>query len=355
MTAENEPQRGAADADSFRTLLESTRQPGSAEVGGQEPVPGTTADHHGSPAEYGEYGEYGEYEGGDGLQGMPFTVGDLAEKGRVPPRTTVGGGPSHVNSTLELPERGNQAAVSARHEDHMVHSRFSIKRYRGYFDVTTEEVGSRIRRSLLFWKNDFLDRLNDNPDLYGPFWIASTLVFVSAAAANTAGYIAHHRESSGDYWYYDVDKVFGSMAIFFGYVGGAGLVLWAAMKYFFRGTGAPSLATIWCIYGTFKDLSLTRTSVCGSLALTRPRVRLAGYALSVFVPISVACVVPSNAARWAFVMSATTLSAVFLVQSLKVFMVNSEMDGGKSAPLLALVAAAHAGLGLALKFVFFDY
>ena len=77
--------------------------------------------------------------------------------------------------------------------------------------------------------------------------------------------------------------------------------------------------------------------------------------MSVFVPISVACVVPSNAARWAFVMSATTLSAVFLVQSLKVFMVNSEMDGGKSAPLLALVAAAHAGLGLALKFVFFDY
>ena len=318
---ENEPRRGSADAESFRALLESTRQTGSAAVGGQGSMPATTADH--GPAGT----EFGEFEGSDGLQGMPFTVSDLAETGRVPPGTVAGGGPTHVNSTLdERPERGNQAEVSARHEEHMVHSRFSIKRYRGFFDVTTYEVGSRIRRSLFFWKNDFLDRLNNNPDLYGPFWIASTLVFVSAAAANTAGYIAHHQESSAG-WYYDVDKVFGSMVIFFGYVGGVGMLSWAAMKYF-NGAAAPSLATIWCIYG---------------------------YALSIFVPISVACIVPSNAARWAFVMSATAVSAVFLVQSFKVFMVNSAVEGSKSVPILALVAAVHAGLGLALKFVFFEY
>lgn len=296
MTAENEPHRGAADAESFRALLESTRQPGSAAVGGQGSLPTTTAYYASVDT------EFGEFEGSDGLQGMPFTVGDLAETGRVPPRTGAGGGPTHVNSTLdERPERGSQTQVSGRHEEHMVHSRFSIKRYRGFFDVTTYEVGSRIRRSLFFWKNDFLDHLNGNPDLYGPFWIASTLVFVSAAAANTAGYIAHHQESSGG-WYYDVDKVFGSMVIFFGYVGGVGMMSWAAMKYFNRAT-APSLATIWCIYG---------------------------YALSIFIPISVACVVPSNAARWAFVMSATATSALFLVQSFKVFMMNSEMEGGRA-------------------------
>ncbi len=321
----NEPHPGVADAESFRALLESTRQPGSAAVGGEGSMPATTADH--GPADT-EFGEFGDFEGGDGLQDMPFTVKDLAKTGGAPPIPAAGGVPTHVNSTLdERPERGSQAEVSARHEEHMVHSRLSIKRYRGFFDVTTREVGSRICRSLLFWKNDFLDRLDHNPDLYGPFWIASTLVFVSAAAANTAGYIAHRQESSSSGWYYDVDKVFGSLAIFFGYVGGVGMLSWAGMKYF-NGSTAPSLATIWCIYG---------------------------YALSIFVPISVACVMPSNAARWAFVMSATAVSAIFLVQSLKVFMVNGAVEGGKGVPLLALVAAAHAGLGLALKFVFFDY
>lgn len=56
---------------------------------------------------------------------------------------------------------------------------------------------------------------------YGPFWIASTLVFVSAAAGNYANYIAYHRSHSADEhtasgWYYDVDKVGGSMALFYG-------------------------------------------------------------------------------------------------------------------------------------------
>ena len=348
-----QPQR-SSDAESFRSLLESTRHTGDIAGGGQgmatvPAMPSVSNADQGSTravqpkpvddSEFGEFGEFGEYEGSDELQGMPFTVGDLAEKGKVPSRPVGGGGPSHVTSTLEHVQyndnsqraaRGDQATASSQYtekEDHSVHSRFSIKRYRGNFDVTTYDVASRIRRSLFFWKNDFVDHLNDNPDLYGPFWIASTLVFVSAAAANTAGYIAHHQESSGDYWYYDVDKVGGSMAIFYGYVGIVGMMLWAAMKYF-KGTGSPSLATIWCVYG---------------------------YALSIFIPISIACVVPSNIARWVLVMTATAISGVFLVQSLKVCMLDSELEGGKGAPVLALVAAVHAGLGLALKFVFFDY
>lgn len=47
---------------------------------------------------------------------------------------------------------------------------------------------------------------------YGPFWVATTLVFVSAVTGNYASYISYkhnHSESQTamDSWFYDIDKV----------------------------------------------------------------------------------------------------------------------------------------------------
>jgi hypothetical protein len=46
---------------------------------------------------------------------------------------------------------------------------------------------------------------------YGPFWIATTLVFLSAVFGNLSNYISWKRHHSGDpnpsAWFYDVDKV----------------------------------------------------------------------------------------------------------------------------------------------------
>ena len=47
---------------------------------------------------------------------------------------------------------------------------------------------------------------------YGPFWVATTLVFVSAVTGNYASYISYKHSHSGsqtavDSWYYNVDKV----------------------------------------------------------------------------------------------------------------------------------------------------
>jgi succinate-acetate transporter protein len=48
---------------------------------------------------------------------------------------------------------------------------------------------------------------------YGPFWIATTLVFVTAVTGNYASYVSYHHKhaaaESGEAqaWYYDIDKV----------------------------------------------------------------------------------------------------------------------------------------------------
>ncbi len=48
---------------------------------------------------------------------------------------------------------------------------------------------------------------------YGPFWIATTLVFVTAVTGNYASYVSYkhkHASATGSEtqaWYYDIDKV----------------------------------------------------------------------------------------------------------------------------------------------------
>ena len=47
---------------------------------------------------------------------------------------------------------------------------------------------------------------------YGPFWVATTLVFVIAATGNYANYVSYKKKHSGtsstvQVWYSNVDKV----------------------------------------------------------------------------------------------------------------------------------------------------
>ena len=46
---------------------------------------------------------------------------------------------------------------------------------------------------------------------YGPFWIATTLVFVSAVTGNYASYLSYRSKHAGgaatqQVWYYDINK-----------------------------------------------------------------------------------------------------------------------------------------------------
>jgi hypothetical protein len=55
--------------------------------------------------------------------------------------------------------------------------------------VTTAEVRSRLLHSLVPFNPKFYDISEKTPDLYGPFWIYTTLIFIIAAAGSLAKYI----------------------------------------------------------------------------------------------------------------------------------------------------------------------
>ena len=61
----------------------------------------------------------------------------------------------------------------------------SIAYYRPFFDVDTDEVLGRVRAALLFCHSEpFIRVLRNKPDAYGPWWIATTLIFLISVTSH---------------------------------------------------------------------------------------------------------------------------------------------------------------------------
>ena len=58
-----------------------------------------------------------------------------------------------------------------------------------YFDFETDEIIQRLIASLIPFNKNFINLVEKKPDLYGPFWIYTTLIFIVASAASLTKYI----------------------------------------------------------------------------------------------------------------------------------------------------------------------
>jgi len=216
----------------------------------------------------------------------------------------------------------------------------SVERYRKAFDVDDEEVGKRIlAATVFFWRRDFIEAAHENPDLYGPFWVASTLIFLVSAMSNIvswANFRAAGGADGGDVWYLDTDKALLSIILLYGYVSLVPAVVWGAFKFL----GA--------------SLSLVQS------------VNIMGYSLALFVPVGVLCAVPLAWLQWLLVLAAFGSTGWFLVSNLTSHIqqaaagLETRMQGRLSATRLKLIVSAtclsfHLFLALCLKLYFFRY
>lgn len=67
---------------------------------------------------------------------------------------------------------------------------WSISFYAQFFDVDTSAVLSRCWAAL-YPRANFLDVLEGNPDLYGPFWIATTVVLILFLGGTVSDYLSN--------------------------------------------------------------------------------------------------------------------------------------------------------------------
>ncbi|RKP12259.1 hypothetical protein BJ684DRAFT_296, partial [Piptocephalis cylindrospora] len=168
----------------------------------------------------------------------------------------------------------------------------------------------------------FLHLIENHPDLYGPFWIPTTVIFLLFVTSSLAGSMAAFL--SGKTWSYDVTLLSLALSTIYTYVAVMPLGLWGATKYL----GSPvSLVQLMSIYG---------------------------YGQIAWIPVSLLCITPDDGIRWILVLLGFIFSSLFLVRTLR-----SLLSPGPSAvasrvlPLCAL--GAHALLALLLKIQFFSY
>jgi hypothetical protein len=78
-----------------------------------------------------------------------------------------------------------------------------------------------------------------------------------------------------------------------------------------------------------------------------------GYALTPFLPAAPLCALPHEGVRWGVIVGAAAVSGAFLAGALR----GPVCGGGaaRAAPVAAAMAAAHAGVAVALKLSIFHY
>ncbi|TAQ91213.1 hypothetical protein B7494_g399 [Chlorociboria aeruginascens] len=115
--------------------------------------------------------------------------------------------------------------------------------YAQFFDVDTSSVLARCWAAL-YPRANFLDVLEGNPDLYGPFWIATTVIFILFLGGTISLYLS---QIGKDAFAYDFGLLGGAAGLIYGYTLVIPIALFLALKYF--GSESANLLECWALYG----------------------------------------------------------------------------------------------------------
>ena len=184
-----------------------------------------------------------------------------------------------------------------------------------YFKVTFNDIKARIISSFKPIKNDFLKIAEDKPDLYGPFWIYTTLIYVIAAG----GALSYYFTNSANNYFQMFVPVAGSILYSFGF--GFPLVLWLCMKFFNISMKYVSLI---CLYG---------------------------YSLFCLIPVLIICSTGFGWIQWIFLTYAIVNSTAFVLINL--WSKIKTLEDKNKYIFLGIFIGGQLILFLILKFYFF--
>ncbi|KAF2157097.1 Yip1 domain family [Myriangium duriaei CBS 260.36] len=233
-----------------------------------------------------------------------------ATRGKLPPNN------ASFLPTANTSRSGGGASSSGGSKHYL----WTLSFYAQFFDVDTAEV---IRRcwAAIYPRSNFLDVLDGNPDLYGPFWIATTVVVILFLTGTISSYLA---STGRDHYTYDFRLLSGAAGLVYGYTFVLPVALWGVLRWF--GSESANVLECWALYG---------------------------YANLIWIPVALVSWSPLTALNYAFVGVGFALSAVFLFRNL--YPVLSATDVKTSKMLLIAVIALHAGLAIAIKILFFAH
>lgn len=199
----------------------------------------------------------------------------------------------------------------------------SVRYYQPFFDVDTKDIFNRIANAVLYCRREqnFVAFVGEKPDAYGPFWIATTLIFMIAVSSHLNSWFAAWLKGGLVSWEYNFQSILTASSVVFGFVSICPSLIWFIFRQY-----EPNLKfiTIFCLYG---------------------------YSMFVFIPAVIISFIPSETLSWVVLISASVASSLFLLRNLAPFvMVHAKKQ---AALLLGLVGSMQILFMFWLKFNFF--
>jgi len=194
---------------------------------------------------------------------------------------------------------------------------FSIEFYQPYFDVVTDDVKQRILATIDPRKNTFFEIIQGRPDLYGPFWIYTTLIFALAASGNLSGLISDPKNFVSHFEFVPIAT---------GVIYGFGIIVPIVFTFLLRLFGSKvNYTDTVCIYG---------------------------YSFFILIPALILCVIPFSIAQWIFLMYAMASSTWFLLNNYGHEL--GKYVGQQRYILLGFIGGSQLVLLLVFRLKFFD-
>uniref|UniRef100_A0A8C6UJ10 Protein YIPF n=1 Tax=Neogobius melanostomus TaxID=47308 RepID=A0A8C6UJ10_9GOBI len=169
---------------------------------------------------------------------------------------------------------------------------WTFEYYQKFFDIDSYHVKERIIGSVLPWprKNFIHVYLRRNPDLYGPFWICTTLVFAIAISGNISTFLVNLGKPNYKYTP-EFRKVTIAATAIFCYAWLVPLALWGVLLW--RSNKVMNLVSY-----SFMEI------VC-----------VYGYSLAVYIPAVIIWILPFMWLQWLSIVVALCLSGSVLVMT----------------------------------------
>ncbi|KAL1707228.1 hypothetical protein EV121DRAFT_256084 [Schizophyllum commune] len=201
---------------------------------------------------------------------------------------------------------------------------WTLDYYQQYFDVDTKTVLRRCYATMIPTNVDFLSVHLNPPDLYGPFWTLTTLIFALYLSSSLGASIASYLSDPDEAYDYDFTLLSIAMSLVYAYGLAVPACLWLGLRYL--GVGEWSIVEAIAVWG---------------------------YSQFIWIPVSILCVIPVPLVRWVLVAVAFVLSGIFLIRNVYPILASAE---AKSLRLVVVaIFILHAALALTFKVMFFSY
>ncbi|GAA5872768.1 hypothetical protein JCM8547_006337 [Rhodosporidiobolus lusitaniae] len=188
--------------------------------------------------------------------------------------------------------------------------------YSGWFDVDTLTVLTRCYKTLLPREDYVTEVLAGVPDLYGPFWVPTALIFslflTSSFSSSISAYLADLEYT------YDFTRLGAATSVVYTYCLGLPILIWAAIKYW-AGASERSPVEIISLYG---------------------------YSATIWIIVAWLNLIPSTLFQTVIAFAGTLMSLAFLLRNLYPILANAPNVSARL--LLVVVTVLHLVLAIAL-------